>query len=558
MGYSLLRFVRSVDQHLRCSICSNALQSPVLTQCGHSFCQACLLTWLRESAQSEPRYPSRSFNRSLSTDVSHNIHNSNGPSSAAQSLLLSNGPQPHTYTDTQFEYPSLSQVNQGRQLELPGTCPECRSSVLPSELSPVICLRNLVLALEVTCEYSDRGCQASFPLEQDERHLETCGFFPVACVGCQELVNRSQIMAHHEACPAILRILQVDLGDKSHEFGLASGGHSKSNSIHRDALGNQQNDRQESRDLNTGSTASTLMDREPSSNLIVRRGRCLTSSPYTFTSRHSNSNNGNISSPNLSNRMAIIKNTEESGCMYQASNRNHLTLYDENERAEITTCANMASATNNRSKTTTGIRGSSPTMREQISQPANQASLALAQASCAAQVSRLLTRIGSLETQVGKLLDDLQAANSKNFVLNTEYRRIQKELLVRRRDKEVQTTQNVTCAEAINENSIRPDHDEICQLSMSIAQNLLTKPSFIDSCCVFRQLRSFYADNFLSNPPSVGRERNVVHDLHVLLATAYASNWFTTAQRTSLGLWLQHVLLTSRQNEPTTNHRYIN
>ncbi|RUS89082.1 hypothetical protein EGW08_003145, partial [Elysia chlorotica] len=145
MGYSLLRFVRPVDQHLRCPICSHVLESPVLTQCGHTFCRTCLLTWLAQSGVSAswPGPPDRDL---------HDDHS--------------------------------------------GTCPECRSMVSVGELSQVICLRNLILSLEVTCENSDRGCPAHFPLERNEVHLQTCGHAPVSCCGCQGMINRAELTSH--------------------------------------------------------------------------------------------------------------------------------------------------------------------------------------------------------------------------------------------------------------------------------------------------------------------------------------------------------------------------
>ena len=52
MGYSITRFVASVDANLLCSICSAVLEDPVLTPCGHSFCLLCLETWLEHSGAS--------------------------------------------------------------------------------------------------------------------------------------------------------------------------------------------------------------------------------------------------------------------------------------------------------------------------------------------------------------------------------------------------------------------------------------------------------------------------------------------------------------------------
>lgn len=46
MGIPSQRFVQEVSENLLCSICGCVLEDAVLTPCGHSFCSACLNTWL--------------------------------------------------------------------------------------------------------------------------------------------------------------------------------------------------------------------------------------------------------------------------------------------------------------------------------------------------------------------------------------------------------------------------------------------------------------------------------------------------------------------------------
>ncbi|XP_066926533.1 E3 ubiquitin-protein ligase NRDP1-like [Clytia hemisphaerica] len=46
MGYSVEKFVATVDQNLVCNICAGIMKDSVITLCGHSFCHACLSTWL--------------------------------------------------------------------------------------------------------------------------------------------------------------------------------------------------------------------------------------------------------------------------------------------------------------------------------------------------------------------------------------------------------------------------------------------------------------------------------------------------------------------------------
>eukprot|EP00794_Sanderia_malayensis_P017307 gene17307-19040_t len=46
MGFTIDRFVSSVDQNLVCNICTGVMEQAVVTLCGHSFCEECLKTWL--------------------------------------------------------------------------------------------------------------------------------------------------------------------------------------------------------------------------------------------------------------------------------------------------------------------------------------------------------------------------------------------------------------------------------------------------------------------------------------------------------------------------------
>ena len=565
MGYSLLRFVGSVDQHLRCPICSHALESPVLTSCGHTFCRSCLLTWLRESSLMDPSSEtpgdtlyqnvgaSGVLFRPVPPDPNPQSHDTNSRSPiSGESQIHSIPSQPRTVTEPaghqRLAHP-LSQTGSSerdRQHDFSGTCPECRSPVSLTELSQVICLRNLVLSLEVTCEHSDRGCPASFPLERSDHHLQTCGFVPVTCFGCQKQVNTSQLTPHQASCAAVRRILQLDATDNA---GLDASDNSPN-----DNKDDSMWDVQETEALNFNTRASTTA-RERGSSLNQRRGRSFTMSPYSSSSADNSRHHvfkTDINTPPPSKR------TSECIERFNSINgRSFVRSISNLETDETSYHTSMAYLPAHRAATgtTTTTRANSPMPRSQASQPIAQASLALAQASCAAQVSRLLTRIGALETQVGKLLDDLHQANSKNSVLNTEYRRIQKELLVFRRDKEVQTV--VDAGPSLEGETNYPSDLDIGQLSVTLAQNLLAKPTYIDSTVIFRQLRSCYVESFLSGSVSE-RPRNVIHDLHVLLATAYASNWFSPAQRISLGLWLQHVLLTSDRNRRSCSPRYIN
>ncbi|KAK3736824.1 hypothetical protein RRG08_000575 [Elysia crispata] len=557
MGYSLMRFVRAIDQHLRCPICSHALESPVLTPCGHTFCRPCLLTWLRESSRTN-LYP-QSHTSSFSGGSPGALYNPSSRSDLnSQRALFDDAISPSStqsqvHSDTEHEQlvsasRSHSQPNTPdleRHRDFSGTCPECRSIVSLGELSQVICVRNLILGLEVTCENLDRGCTDRFPLERSEHHLQTCGFVPVTCFGCQEQVSRCHLTAHQLSCAALRRILQVEHVSESGESEYDTNVSCRKDTD-EDFLSESRDDSRdaspETNNVNVNARTRTTI-RERSSSLSHRRRCYFTSPPYTPPSNDDTNRNCNKTESDISQQRNKTLHAERFDRVQRRNLSRPVCTIETAESPDNTDNTNIAYPS--AARVGSSISTTSPMLRSQAPQQTYQASVALAQAGCAAQVSRLLTRIGALETQVGKLLDDLQEANSKNSVLNIEYRRIQKELLIHRRDKEVQTATD--SSPELNFEAPHSSQVDINQLSVTLAQNLLAKPTYIDSTGVFRQLRSCYVDNFLSGSGR-GRMRNALHDLHVLLATAYASNWFSPAQRTSLGLWLQHVLLTSRQS----------
>ena len=83
------------------------------------------------------------------------------------------------------------------------TCPECRSRVVKEDARPILSLRNLVNSMEVECDNKDRGCRAIMKLERLPQHLETCGYAPVECAGCNISVNRYELAGHQMQCEAI-------------------------------------------------------------------------------------------------------------------------------------------------------------------------------------------------------------------------------------------------------------------------------------------------------------------------------------------------------------------
>ncbi|XP_005100529.1 TNF receptor-associated factor 6 [Aplysia californica] len=180
------------------------------------------------------------------------------------------------------------------------------------------------------------------------------------------------------------------------------------------------------------------------------------------------------------------------------------------------------------------------------------------------QVMRLLSRIGSLEKQVGRLLDDLHEAHSRNSYLYSQNRKMKSELEDRYRSSESATTdfsQRDSVIESRASDRFQRDYansyyyinvantyeeqsseipEEVGKLSLLIARYLLRKPKHLDSDLVFQAVKRCYEWGFVS--ASSAAQLISDHDVHMLLATAYASNWFSAAQRVTLGCWLQCVL----------------
>lgn len=257
------------------------------------------------------------------------------------------------------------------------TCPECRSKVSIEHVKPVLSLRNLINGFDVECDYNDRGCKVILKLDRLKSHLETCGYVPVECAGCNSTVSRFELAAHQIRCEAIANSIRDDEDDN-----------------------------------------------DPSQRL------------------------GNIR----------FKHTMTSS-----------------------------------------------------------------------DISELISKIASMEFQVKTLKRDLQIAESKNRVLEREFRKTKEELQQKQ-------------GELIEINSdYDPDYEygytpqSIAKLSFLIARYLLKKPSYIDRDKIFSAVRRCY-DKYAR----CGSEFE--HDVHMLLATAFASNWFTESYRTTIHYWLQSVV----------------
>ena len=80
------------------------------------------------------------------------------------------------------------------------TCPECNEDLTVETLRRARVISNIISALKIKCDYSQRGCQESIRLEQLDSHVENCGFAPVKCSNeeCEVIVNKQEII-HHES-----------------------------------------------------------------------------------------------------------------------------------------------------------------------------------------------------------------------------------------------------------------------------------------------------------------------------------------------------------------------
>ena len=141
----------------------------------------------------------------------------------------------------------------------------------------------------------------------------------------------------------------------------------------------------------------------------------------------------------------------------------------------------------------------------------------------------LLSRIRALETRVERLLEELRSARTKNLTLEREYEKINVQL--RDKQNEIRDLQDT---DFFLEHECARTPETIARLSLLIARNLLNRPRYLEAEKAFSAVRKCY-EKFNRTRPECE------HDVHMLLATAYASNWFSTCQRLSLKCWLQSL-----------------
>lgn len=146
------------------------------------------------------------------------------------------------------------------------------------------------------------------------------------------------------------------------------------------------------------------------------------------------------------------------------------------------------------------------------------------------QVSELASRVASLELQLKKMKTDLEAADVRN-------KKLERELNAAKDDLEEKRSILLSNHYV----DFDPDYDygfapnTVAKLSSLISRFLHRKPTYVDAGRVFNCIKRCY-DHYARCGSS-----NFENDTHMLLATAYASNWFTDVQNLSLHCWLQSI-----------------
>ena len=148
------------------------------------------------------------------------------------------------------------------------------------------------------------------------------------------------------------------------------------------------------------------------------------------------------------------------------------------------------------------------------------------------ELAELSCRVATLEVQLSRMKRDLEVAEAKNRKLERELKRAKEELDDKR--NESFATDRSSYVE------FDPDYEygftasSIAKLSCLLARFLLRKPGYICRDRVFNAIKRCY-DNF----SRAGDQHE--HDVHMLVATAYASAWFSETQKVHFHLWLQAI-----------------
>ena len=146
------------------------------------------------------------------------------------------------------------------------------------------------------------------------------------------------------------------------------------------------------------------------------------------------------------------------------------------------------------------------------------------------EVTDLACRVATLEMQLKRMKRDLEAADVKNRKIDRELKRAKEEL----DEKRNQLLDQQLYVEFDPDYEYGYTASTITVLSRLIARFLLKRPTYIDRNRLYNSIKRCY-DNY--GRSSDGYE----HDVHMLIATAHGSNWFTDNQKLSFHCWLQSI-----------------
>ncbi|KAH7912285.1 hypothetical protein BJ138DRAFT_1148781 [Hygrophoropsis aurantiaca] len=135
--------ILKLDDHISCEVCANKMWSPyILPDCGHSFCETCLVDWFNTTlSQHMARHPA--YNpRSPTTDLTNLVQ---------QMLTLAHGPllpYAQAFLGAYYQLQPMGGANNESKPEY--TCPVCRNQV---KIKPVedFKLKALVGEVASTC-----------------------------------------------------------------------------------------------------------------------------------------------------------------------------------------------------------------------------------------------------------------------------------------------------------------------------------------------------------------------------------------------------------------------
>ncbi|KAG5447692.1 E3 ubiquitin-protein ligase PDZRN3-B [Clonorchis sinensis] len=196
MGIPLERFLGHVDDSFLCNICQGVFISPVVTDCGHTFCAKCLEGWI----------------------------------SASCPMPKSSCPE-----DNYCKRQSLRCPTCRHKLSQTGDREYDEKSIINVVSRPVLALRNFINGLLTHCEHSSRGCTFVGPVEvmHSGQHHVNCAYAPVDCAGCGHTVNQMELAEHQLHCFGIKAELS-DLRDDDFPCNLQGKTHVTTQTEERD------------------------------------------------------------------------------------------------------------------------------------------------------------------------------------------------------------------------------------------------------------------------------------------------------------------------------------